>query len=118
MIPKTCLEMNRSPIVQCAAAEEDRSAPEAPGAERETGMPACRVGLDTVDWAVPDLLELFPACETRTPMLVTKTAVAAKSPICAAHRCEIITPPQLHLFDVRGARRSASYAGCIALALC
>jgi hypothetical protein len=59
------------------------------GAEREIGMPAFCVGLET-DRDMALLSELLPACEIRTPMLVTKTAVAAKSPIWAAHRCEII----------------------------
>jgi hypothetical protein len=44
------------------------------------------------------LPELFPACEIRTPMLVTKTAVAAKSPAWAAHRCEIIASSTTPLF--------------------
>jgi len=68
------------------------------GAEREIGMAEFCVGLEAVDRDMPSLPELFPACEISTPMLVTKTAVAAKSPIWAAHRWEIITSSATPLY--------------------
>jgi hypothetical protein len=68
------------------------------GAEREIGMPSFWVGLETVDPGMASLLEPFPACEIRTPILVTKTAIAAKSPIWAAHRWEIIASSATPLF--------------------
>jgi hypothetical protein len=74
------------------------------GAEREIGTPSFWVGLETVDPGMASLLEPFPACEIRTPILVTKTAVAAKSPIWAAHRWEIIASSATPLFFFRQAR--------------
>jgi hypothetical protein len=71
--------------------DEGRAAGDTAWAEREIGMPAPWAGLETIDRGMASLPELFPACKIKTPMLVTKTAVAAKSPTWAAHRCEIIT---------------------------